>query len=921
MLDLALLGPAGIGLQGAPGIGKTTVWRHAVDAARKRGYQVLSTTPAEPDARLSFAALGDLLDGVVSEALVDLPESQRHAVAAALLLEEPSEAATDPGLVSRGVFSLIRRLAAKETVVIAIDDEQWLDHASARVLGFTLCRLRDERVSVLLARRSNDDTPLWLELTKSFGEAGLESVTIAPLDYRAIESLLTERLGRPIPRRTMRGIHAICAGNPFYALAIARELPRDHSGVADEIPIPRTLSDVMRRRLAHVEPLADDALLAVAASSAPTLAVLDAVLPRFALSDLDSAVRSEVIEVANGRVRFTHPLLASAHYASAPDVRRRELHRALATAVEDHEERARHLALGAEAPDEQVAHALERAADRAAARGATEAAAQLLEQAAQLTPLEGAAARHRRLIDAASMHTNGGEGIRARKLLDELLPELPPGPAHARALFELARTDTHDYRTDLELLEHALADAGEDDRIRVLIQCSYCEGLVGSGKYREAADRGRETVESARRLGHPGLLAQALASKAAATFWTGEPVDLDELEAAIELEDSSQLNTTVLPSFVLGQIQSRTDDLRGGRLALERALERATRRGEEMDVTYVVFHLVVLDWFVAGEHEAAKRRFAAVEKQHGRDMKQDIFLLWADSFFAAGRGELARARVKAEQSLAICADYSNPGLLMNASIVLAQLDLWSGQPAAAHDRMHTLRELLVGDGFGAIGSYTLGLWTVDIEALIALGRLGEADRLIGDLTNRARRAENPNAQAIAHRCRGLLLAAHGSVPEAIKEMDAALADHTRRTLGPELARTLVEKGTLQRRAKQKSAAKRTLEEALTLLEPLDAEILKARARDELSRIGLRRATVTAGLTTAQIRVAELVATGLSNQEIATTLYMSTRSVESHLTKVYRELGIRSRSQLATALATTRESRSDTEAEATRPALT
>lgn len=916
VLDNVSLGPVGIGLQGAPGIGKTTVWRQAVDAARKRGYRVLCATPAEPDAQLSFAALGDLLDGAVSEVLADLPEPQRRAVAAALLLEESSEVPSDPGLVPRAVLSVFRRLSAEAPLVVAIDDEQWLDRASARVLGFALCRLRDEPVAVLLARRSNTDTPLWLELAKSFGEAGLEIATIAPLDDRTIEALLAERLTRPIPRRTLRRIHTVCGGNPFYALSIARELPEDHGGAADEVPIPQTISDVMRRRLAHVEPRAGDALLAVAASSSPTLAVLDAVVPGFALSDLDSALRSEVIEVAGGRVRFTHPLLASAHYACAPDIRRRELHRVLASVVDDEEERARHLALGAEAPDEQIADRLERAANRAAVRGATETAAQLLEQAAQLTPLDGAEARQLRLINAAGMQTNAGDTVRARHLLDELLPELPPGPTRARALHELARTGTHDHETHLALCDEALANVGDDDRLRVQIESGYNNALGNCARWREASDGARATLETARRVGDPGPLAEAVANNAIRAYWAGEPVDIDELKAAIELEDFSQSNTTWLPTFVLGQVLSRTDDVIGGRLAFEQALDRATRRGEELDVAYVLFHLVVLEWFASGDHEEAMRKFAICEQERGQDTTVDIRFLWADSFFAAGRGDLSEARAKAQQSLDI--DHASVGLSFNASIVLAQVDLWSGQAAAAHERMHTIRESFISNGFGAIGFYTLGLWTLDIEALIALGRLEEADALIDDLTSRARRAKNPNALAIAHRCRGLLLAAQASIPEAIEEMDTALADHARRTLPPELARTLVEKGTLLRRAKQKSAAKQTLEEALALLEPLDAEILKARARDELTRIGLRRATVTTGLTAAQTRVAELAAAGESNQQIATNLYMSTRSVESHLTKIYRELGIRSRSQLATALAAIKETQPDTGGQAKRP---
>ena len=163
-------------------------------------------------------------------------------------------------------------------------------------------------------------------------------------------------------------------------------------------------------------------------------------------------------------------------------------------------------------------------------------------------------------------------------------------------------------------------------------------------------------------------------------------------------------------------------------------------------------------------------------------------------------------------------------------------------------------------------------------------------------------SSNPHAVAVEHRSRGLLVAARGETEAAIRSMELALAEHARRTMPLELGRTLLEKGTLERRVRRKSAAKRSLEQALTVLEPLEAGILIARARDELGRVGLRRAARTGGLTPAQTRVAQFVVSGLTNREIAAMLYMSTRTVETHLTKIYRELGIRSRAQLAGAMA-------------------
>jgi len=201
-----------------------------------------------------------------------------------------------------------------------------------------------------------------------------------------------------------------------------------------------------------------------------------------------------------------------------------------------------------------------------------------------------------------------------------------------------------------------------------------------------------------------------------------------------------------------------------------------------------------------------------------------------------------------------------------------------------------------------LGSLTLPMWSTDVEALIALGRLDEADPVVTDLRQRAARSDNPHAVAIGHRCDGQLLAARGDIAAAIEAMDAALEAHRERPVPLELGRTLLELGALQRRARRKTAAKRTLEEAVAIFEPLEARLWIDRARDELTRIGLRRAALSEGLTPAQTRVAELAAAGLSNQEIASTLYMSTRTVESHLTKIYREYGVRSRAQLVGALA-------------------
>ena len=233
--------------------------------------------------------------------------------------------------------------------------------------------------------------------------------------------------------------------------------------------------------------------------------------------------------------------------------------------------------------------------------------------------------------------------------------------------------------------------------------------------------------------------------------------------------------------------------------------------------------------------------------------------------------------------------------------LLAAVESLSGQPEAAHARLEEQRKWLVGRAYGPGGHARIDVWLQDVEALIAMGRLDEAEEVLAELRCRAEVCKSPHVRALASRCEGLLLAARGDLVAAIDAMDSALAAHRQRRRPLDHGRTLLEKGCIERRAKRKAAAKQTLEEALAILEPLGSQVWASRARDELSRIGLRQARATEGLTPTQARVGGLVAAGLTNLEIARQLHMSPRTVASHLSRVYREYGVSSRSQLAAAL--------------------
>ncbi len=903
LLDTVESGPVAGVLEGMPGIGKTALWRDCIESARRMGYQVLEAAPSEPDAMLAFSALGDLFERVPDKVFGVLPDVQARALRAALLLSELPEGSGDLQVLPRAILNVLRQVCAAGPVVIAIDDEQWLDPASARVLGFALCRLRDEPVVVVLARRSELGGALSLELGRRFGGRRLESISVDPLPIGAIKRLLEARLGRGVSAPVLRRIHRVAGGNPLWALEIALELEDRHSGSerSGDLPIPRTLSDAIERRLSHLDPRGGVAMLAIAALSQPTLALLQAAIPEFTLSDLESAEQAGVIEIAGDRLRFTHSLLASSLYANTAASKRRELHRRLSTVIEDDVERAQHVALGAEAPDRDLADSLENAAGVAARRGAPESAAQLLEDAARLTPIEQPEAQAARIVASAEHRFTIGEAVRAREMLTEVMPHLAGGPARARARLQLAVISADEPGIAMELLEAALADADGDDRLRVQVEWELTFAASAVGRLAEARAYAESALQTAERMGDPELVARALGELLFTFVVTGEPLRDDVVARLSAVEDLPVTTTYYQPATAIALARQWAGDLEGARPGLERAAHQALSRGEEWDRMALEFRLAQLDWEM-GNRSAAEEHRQAGKEALGEFAEGLVHLVALDAMFALQKGELVGARMKAEEGLALAERTGAVWQTSRFTVPLAAVELLSGQAEMAHARLEEQREWLNSSGFGTAGYGRAQVWSLDAEALIALGRLEEAEDVLAELRSRAEACKSDNLRAIASRTEGLLLAAYGDLFAAIDAMDAAVAAHLRCSRPFEHGLTLLEKGSIQRRAKRKALAKRTLEQALEILEPLGAQLWVSRARDELSRIGLRRARAAEGLTPAQARVAELVASGLSNAQIASELHMSLRTVESHLTRVYEEHGVKSRTQLIAALA-------------------
>ena len=344
-------------LAGGPGIGKTVVWQHALAGAAGRSVTRLSCRPVETEAKLAFAALADLLEPVADLVLPEIPAPQRTALEVALLRAAPEGAPPNPRAVATAVLSMLRRLTERGPLVLAIDDEQWLDRASAEALAFALRRLGPRPLGVLTTLRLEAD-PAHDALGLDAAFAGrIERRLLGPLSASALHHVIRQHLGQVFPRPTLHRLTETAGGNPFYALELARALLDDGGPVEPSapLPVPATLADLMARRLDRLAQRHRHVLLLASAAAAPTVTLVHELAgARAGAEGLARATQARLVEVHDGRVRFAHPLLAAAVYRAAPAATRREVHRQLAT-VAAPEERARHLALAAVAADEAVA--------------------------------------------------------------------------------------------------------------------------------------------------------------------------------------------------------------------------------------------------------------------------------------------------------------------------------------------------------------------------------------------------------------------------------------------------------------------------------------------------------------------------------------------------------------------------------------
>jgi DNA-binding CsgD family transcriptional regulator len=658
------------------------------------------------------------------------------------------------------------------------------------------------------------------------------------------------------------------------------------------------LLGLVASRLAALPPATREVLAAVAALSHPT----PAVAARLAGGDgaLGPALAEHVLELDGDVLRFAHPLLAAAAYEAVDPLRRRRLHRRLAALVDDEDERARLLALAAEGPDEEVAGALEGAAMRAQLRGLSATAAQLCEQARRLTPAGLSGARDTRALAAARYHWAAGDTDRARVVLEETAEHASSDATRADALTELAWV--HVFQADepggAALARGALDELDEHSALRGHALNCVSTALVSMLEdLGEAARLSAMAIAHAERRGDVEALSENLCSAGYLAALRGRP------EAGELLRKAEALGPVAWGWRVIGWPASHeacmalwTGPPARSSALFTRMRQEALLRGDEGTIPTLLAHLALAE-FAAGRWPAAEATATeAIEAAaQAGERQNEALAMSARSLVRAATGRAADARADADGVLAITGERSAGLARIHAHRALALIDMLAEAPNAAADRLEPLRTRLLIAGVGEPG--VIAFASDDVEALVAVGRAEAARAAVEWLEQRGRALDRPSALAAAERGRGMLAAARGAGDAAIAAFERALVQHERAAAPFEHARTLLDLGAAQRRAKRRREARATLTEALRRFDALGAVPWAQRTTDELARISGRRPG-SPGLTATERRIAALVADGRTNKEVAAALFLSARTVEAHLRQVYRKLGVRSRTELA-----------------------
>ncbi len=869
-------------LRGSPGIGKTVLLDHAMQQAS--GFQVLHYTAVESEAELPFAGLQALL-GPLLVHLPEIPEPQARAVRAALALE--SIAATNRLAVYAGALSLFGVAAERVPLLVVVDDAHWVDRPSAEALTFAARRLTAESLALLFGVREGEGMDLGV---------ALPTIELGPLEAAASMELLRERFGSAIAAEVARHLAGATGGNPLALLEVAPLLTEaervGREPLPDYLPASESVERTVRRALRSLPPEARRALLAAATSDSTTGGDLAA---------LEPAEDAGLVRIHAGAVAFRHPLVRSAVYHAASADERRAAHRTLADALtgqEDSDRRAWHLAAATEGPDESVAAALEAAASRFAERGGQASASRALERAAELSEDDDACALRLHAAGRAAEHA--GDLERATLLAERALTRVrDPG---VRAAARVLAWQANDWRglanddIDFETEADRLAPS-HPERAALLLYVSST-AATRTLDLERALRLARKSVEiipvngARQAVGpwEPWMLTVAAGNRwnlAFVLLLLGRPTEADE--AVRSLLPAADL------SFGYHAYTERYDE---GRSNIERVLRSSRTAGDVWAEMWLTRSLAFVD-LLQGRFPAARAgaaRSLGIAESIGApgaialSLSVLCWLAAVEGRESEAREHAARADELAQRGL------GNRLLRARLQATLGLLELGLARPLAAIEKLVPVADLAERHGVRepSFLPYAPDL----IEAYARAGDRQAATRELAKLAELAGALDRRWALAAVARLHGLL----GRDDDLDEHFGAALELHEQGAGSAfERARTELLYGERLRRARRRVDAREHLRSAVELFDGLGAAPWSEQARRELRASGesipRRDPTAPEKLTPQELQIALQVAEGRTNRDVAAALFLSPKTVEFHLTRVYRKLNIHSRAEL------------------------
>lgn len=885
LLDGARAGASGVvAVVGESGIGKSSLLEWASE--QTRGMRMLRARGVQSEARIPFAGLFELLRPAL-DALEQLPEPQAVALETALALRPGP--AQDRFAVGAATLGLLAAHADAGPVVVLVDDAHWLDGSSADALRFALRRLVADPIAVLLSVREGEKSLL--------DGADFETLRLSGLDLEATTELL--RHGTPgASDEVVERLHRNTGGNPLALLELADREPTDAALAA-----PLRITEAYLELARELPDRTRAALVLAAASDGGELSVFKraAAQQDLDLADLAPAEAARLVELRGGTIEFRHPLTRSALYGAATPEERRAAHRALADSLPDRDadRRAWHLALAAVGVDETASSALEQAGARARERSAYDVSSHALERAARLAAegprrgfltfaaaegawLAGLADRALALLANARQHAVGGALVNE---IDHLRGQiaLRRGPvADAREILRAAAEQSHSPVLFAEAAEAAFFAADAEDMRRCGERAAELAASVGG-------DRNAFFGQMSAGMGR--VLA---GEEAGAELIRGAVAMLDRSD---ELEDDPRL----LGWAAMGRLWLREAGV--GEAVVERALTAARTHSAAGALPHLLCH-VAFGEAAAGDFVAAGATFD--EAIHlSRETGQSVMLCAALARLSlidsrSGRDELARAR--AEEALTLAQDLGAHLFEIWALGSLAELELVRGDAGAAADRYEARQRVLDEHG---ISDPDLSPAPERVELLMRMGRTDEAVAVAAAFDAAAEAKGQPWSLARAAHARALV----ASDDEFAEHFERALELHARTPDAFETARTQLAFGARLRRSGKRVQAREQLRAAHHTFEQLGAAPWAELARTELSATGetarRREAATLDELTPQELNVALLLADGKTTREAAATLFLSPKTIEYHLRNAYRKLNVRSREELAAAIAARR----------------